>query len=238
MSMTNATISSDPARWRSVLDHGYVRLVEVYGDELTIVNAARASFHKEHTQFEAADARLLAFLVREGHWTPFRHVFGQFEIHAPLMVARQLWKYVVGSDHTMETAWSEGSRRYVTEDPVLYHPTVWRYAPTHRKQGSGDPVDPATNAQLTQALNEVYTTALLAYQQALDAGVAPEQARLFLPAYALYVTWRWTASLQALYHVFEERLQEDAQEETRVVVQAIRDLITPYFPHVLGGDHQ
>src|SRR5690242_11461812 len=111
----------------NVLDHGYVRLVDVMGTDLSVVNAARASFAKESKEFSQSDARLVSFLAKNGHMSPFRHAFATFEIKAPFMVVRQHWKYVVGSDHTMD-AWNESSRRYVTEDVEFYipRPDEWR----------------------------------------------------------------------------------------------------------------
>lgn len=118
-----------------VLDHGYVRLVDQMGTDLSVVNAARASFAKESPEFGPNDEWLLRYLLRRNEMSPFRHALMTFEVYAPLMVARQWWKYVVGSDHTMD-AWNESSRRYVTEEPVYYTPE-WREAPDNRKQGSG-----------------------------------------------------------------------------------------------------
>ena len=90
----------------TVLRDGYVKLVDKMGSDLSVVNAARASFAKESKDFSTQDARLLNYLARENHMSPFRHAFMTFEIKAPLMVARQHWKYVVGSDHTMDS-WNE-----------------------------------------------------------------------------------------------------------------------------------
>jgi thymidylate synthase (FAD) len=107
----------------NVLDKGYVRLVNVMGSDLSVVNSARVSYDKESTELSEKDARLIRFLAREGHTSPFRHATLQFEMYAPLMVARQHWKYIVGSDHTMD-AWNESSRRYVTEEPAFYIPEM------------------------------------------------------------------------------------------------------------------
>lgn len=121
-----------------VLDHGYVRLITTMGDDLTVANAARVSFDKESGELTAQDRRIIAFLGREGHTSPFRHAMVQVEMYAPLMVARQHWKHVVGSDHTMD-AWNESSRRYVTEQPTFYIPRAdeWRSLPDDRKQEIG-----------------------------------------------------------------------------------------------------
>src|SRR6185312_8614487 len=129
-----------------VLDKGYVILHDVMGSDLTVANAARVSYDKKSDELTEGDRRLIAFLAREGHTSPFRHATLQFEVYSPLMVARQHWKYVAGSSIAEATgdnmdAWNESSRRYVTEEPTFYIPNrdEWRLAPANSKQGSGDP---------------------------------------------------------------------------------------------------
>src|SRR5690625_45241 len=91
------------------------------GDDLTVVNAARCSFARKSEEMSEGDEKLIDFLAREGHDSPFRHASLQFEVYAPLMIARQWFKYIVGSDHTMD-AWNESSRRYITENEEFYVP--------------------------------------------------------------------------------------------------------------------
>src|SRR5690606_31265588 len=102
--------------------------------------------------------RLISFLARENHHSPFRHAFLQMEFYAPLMVARQHWKYVVGSDHTMDS-WNESSRRYITEEPTFYIPSAeeWRLAPENSKQGSGKPLPSWLGAQITDDMEKYIT---------------------------------------------------------------------------------
>ncbi|WP_306472719.1 FAD-dependent thymidylate synthase [Bacillus toyonensis] len=139
----------------NVLDKGYVRLVDTMGCDLSVVNSARVSYDKESTELTDKDIRLIKFLAREGHTSPFRHATVQFEIYAPLMVARQHWKYIVGSDHTMD-AWNESSRRYVTEEPTFYIPkeNEWRKAPENSKQGSGNLISPSGGFIFTDELEK------------------------------------------------------------------------------------
>lgn len=214
-----------------VLDKGYVRLVDVLGSDLSVVNAARASFAKESTEMSVKDGRLLEFLVRENHMSPFRHAFLTFEIKAPLVVARQHWKYVVGSDHTMDS-WNESSRRYITMDPEFYIPTKdeWRLAPDNKKQGSGGPVDPWTGTLLTQQLMDHVSQGEALYNMAMENGVAAEQARLFLSAYSMYVVYRWSCSLQSLALFLNQRLSEDSQKEIQDYAKAVRTLSVEKFP--------
>lgn len=216
---------------KKVLDKGYVRLVDVMGSDLSVVNAARASFAKESTALSAADARLIDYLARENHMSPFRHAFMTFEIKAPLMVARQHWKYVIGSDHTMDS-WNESSRRYVTSEPEFYIPSQeqWRLAPDNRKQGSGGPLDPWTGTLLSQQLEDYIQQGEALYNMAMQNGVAAEQARLFLPAYGMYVIYRWSCSLQSVALFLNQRLEEESQREIQDYARAVKDLIIDKFP--------
>lgn len=218
-----------------VLDRGYVRLVDVMGTDLSIVNAARVSYDKESAELSERDERLIRFLAREGHTSPFRHATAQFEVYAPLMVARQWWKYVVGSDHVMD-AWNESSRRYVTEEPTFYVPKAdqWRSAPANSKQGSGDVVDWELGHEAMMRLFDMVDRGMENYEWAIENGIAPEQARLFLPAYGMYVRWRWTASLQAIAHFLDQRLADDAQAEIQAYARAVYALIKPAFPVSIG----
>lgn len=219
-----------------VLDKGYVRLVDTMGSDLSVVNAARASFAKESLELDKKDVQLIDFLIRENHMSPFRHAFATFEFKAPLMVARQHWKYVVGSDHTMDS-WNESSRRYVTIEPEFYVPNVdqWRLAPDNKKQGSGGPIGPWIGSVLTDELNRYIEQGEALYTMAMDNGVAAEQARLFLPAYGMYVIYRWTCSLQSVALFLNQRLDEGSQVEIRDYARAVLSLIQPEFPISIGG---
>ena len=225
---------------KKVLDKGYVRLVDHMGSDLTVVNAARVSYEKESKELNEKDIRLIKFLAREGHTSPFRHAILQFEIYAPLMVARQWWKYVVGSAHLEATgdslgAWNESSRRYITEEPVFYVPSAgeWRSKPESSKQGSGAPVEWELGEKYMKELMDYIEEGLKKYQQALDDGICAEQARLFLPAYGMYVRWYWTASLQAVAHFLRQRLEHDAQKEIQLYAKAILEIAKDLFPHAL-----
>lgn len=219
----------------NVLDHGYVRLVDVMGSDLTVVNAARVSYAKESHELTERDRRLITFLAREGHTSPFRHAIAQFEVYAPLMVARQWWKYVVGSDHTMD-AWNESSRRYITEEPVFYvpQPDEWRSAPENSKQGSGEPVEWEIGMEAMSRLMSAIDDGMANYEWSLKNGICAEQARLYLPAYGMYARWYWTASLQSVAHFLTQRLEHDAQVEIQSYAKAILTLIEERFPVAIG----
>lgn len=215
----------------NVLDIGYVRLTNVMGSDLSVVNSARVSYDKESSELTEKDIRLIRFLAREGHTSPFRHATLQFEVYAPLMVARQHWKYIVGSDHTMD-AWNESSRRYVTEEPTFYIPKAneWRSAPENSKQGSGETVEVGLGIQFTEKLEEYIAEGEYAYTKAIENGICAEQARLFLPAYGMYVRYYWTASLQSVAHFLNQRLAHDSQVEIQEYAKAVYALVKPKFP--------
>jgi thymidylate synthase (FAD) len=224
-----------------VLDKGYVRLVDTLGNDLSVVNAARVSYDKESEQFEPRDEKLIKFLLREGHTSPFRHAALTFEVYAPLFVARQWWKYAVASSHVDDqNGWNESSRRYITESEEFYVPKAnqWRSKPENSKQGSGEPVDAALGMLNSIKLQNTILTGVASYHDAMDRGVAPELARLFLPAYAMYVRWRWTASLQGVLTFLDQRLGHDAQVEIQDYAMAVKDLTAQAFPQTFKAVHE
>lgn len=216
----------------SIYNNGYVRLTHVHGNETDIVNAARVSYDKEVSELGSSDIRLLKFLIEHGHTSPLRHVSLGFECYAPLMVARQHWKYVVASTFTSDQqSWNESSRRYITQEPEFYFPDAWRSAPDNSKQGSGPPI---IRQDLANRLYSQHVESCeRAYLMLLQLGIAPEQARLALPAYALMIRYRWTISLGGLMNFFEQRLADDAQKEIADLASACYTLVQPHFPNVL-----
>jgi thymidylate synthase (FAD) len=170
------------------------------------------------------------------------------------MIARQWFKHAVGSTYAEEqNGWNESSRRYVTENEEFYTPGPheWRSKPENSKQGSGAflpawPVeaaakanidvpeevynDPSTGQYWMHQLNQTIADGQLKYEQAMDAGIAPEQARLFLPANGLYVRFYWTVSLAGLLHFLDLRDEAHAQHEIQLYAKALRELAEPVFP--------
>ena len=218
-------------RFVNVLDKGYVRLVDHMGSDLTVANTARVSFDREKLVFEDTDKKLVTFLVKNKHDSCLRHNVMTFEIYAPLMVARQWWKHTVASTHLDDQeGWNESSRRYLTENEMFYVPDHFLAAPENKKQGAGDAVDDDTNAIYRQRLIKAQEKAVMDYEEAMEAGIAPEQARLFLPAYGLYVRWRWTASLNALMNFFSLRLDGHAQSEIRAYANSMKPMVQQHFP--------
>lgn len=220
----------------NVLDKGYVRLVDTLGNDLSVVNAARVSYDKESEEFTSKDSKLIEFLVREGHTSPFRHAALTFEVYAPLFVARQWWKYAVGSTHVDDqNGWNESSRRYITEEEEFYVPTAssWRSKPENSKQGSGEPIHFSLGYHYTNKLNELIDQSVSLYHDAMNDNIAPEIARLFLPAYGMYVRWRWTVSLQGVMTFLDQRLEHDAQVEIQEYAKAVKELSNQAFPETL-----
>jgi thymidylate synthase (FAD) len=213
-----------------------VTLLDSMGTDLTVANAARVSFNKK-AQWEKfipgqgilelaeRDKKLIRYLAKHGHWTPFGHATLSFHIKAPIFVARQLVKHQVG------LVWNEISRRYVDEDPEFYFPEKWRGKPTDRKQGSSDEeiVWLDRDQRIGSAVRQSCTAAGALYRDMLDVGVAPEQARMVLPQNT-YTEWYWTGSLYAFARVCGLRCKGDTQEETRNVAWEIHDLAKEKFP--------
>jgi len=220
----------------SVLDNGYVRYIKHFGDDLDVVNSARVSYDKEKMTFDEKDARLIAFLMREEHVATLRHSAVTFEVYAPLMIVRQWHKYAVASSHVEDQlGWSESSRRYVTEKPTFYIPqaTEWRTKPDNSKQGSGDPIPSEDGIWWTVRLMRYIDEGVELYESAMKSDIAAEQARLFLPAYGMYVRWRWTASLGAIIHLLNQRLERDTQKEFQLYARVVKSIMEELFPNTI-----
>jgi len=227
-----------PENYIKVLDHGYVGLVDKMGNDLSAVSAARVSYDKKTSLNDDGsliekDQRLLQFLLKEDHTSPFRHAALTFEIYAPLLCARQWWKYAVSSTHIDDqNGWNESSRRYITEEPIFYIPDCdkWRGKPANSKQGSSNPLDPRIGKYLSEELIAHIDESIHFYEEAMALGVCAEQARLFLPAYGMYVRWRWTISLAGVIHFLQQRLEHDAQWEIQQFARAVTKIVQENFP--------
>jgi len=195
-----------------------VTLIDKMGTDLTVVNAARVSFAKEHDRMLLADEQLIQYLARHNHWSPFAHAQLSFRVKAPIFVARQLGKHQVG------LAWNEVSRRYVDDEPEFFEPKVWRNRAISAKQGSGDE---AVEVGLVPTLALAY--AIKAYNELLGRGVCPELARMVLPQ-SMMTEWIWTGSLYAFARVCNLRLDTHAQAETREIAADIADIAAQAFP--------
>jgi thymidylate synthase (FAD) len=204
-----------------VLDLGHVEYVSHMGNDLTVANAARVSFNQESDEFVEKDEKLISYLAKHNHWTPFSHPQITLRIKAPIFVRTQLFKHKVGFTE------NEISRRYVKYAPEFYVPK-WRYAPTgNAKQGSGDFIENTEHLEILYTLTAL--DAVNAYNKLLEQGVAPEQARGILPQ-GTYTEWWWTGSLSAYARVFKQRIDTHAQWEVQQYAAAIGQIIEPLFP--------
>lgn len=221
-----------------VLDRGFVQYVDHMGNDLTVVNAARVSFAKESDwegerhwtgaikdkTLSEKDSKLIRYLAKHNHWTPFAHPQISLRIKAPIFIRTQLFKHKIGMNE------NEISRRYVTFEPEVYLPQ-WRTAPTNgAKQGSDDFVQDAFKAaELERGYQTIVETCVAHYNHLLSQGVAPEQARSVLPQ-GTYTEWWWTGSLSAYARVCKLRSDNHAQWEIREYAKAIAAVISPLFP--------
>jgi len=201
-----------------------VELVDHMGSDLTVVNAARVSFGKRKIEFEDGDEKLINYLAKHNHWSPFGHCSAQFHIKAPVFVARQLVKHQIG------LTWNEISRRYVDSEPEFFEPNVWRGAADNKKQGSSDEsidINPKNNMvnDYQHALNRAKWT----YEELLRKGVCPEQARMVLPQ-SMITEWYWSGTLYAFARVCNLRCKPDAQQETREIANMIDKECGKLFP--------
>jgi thymidylate synthase (FAD) len=194
-----------------------VTYVDHMGSDLTVVNSARVSFDKKVSVLSSKDAKLINYLAKHQHWTPFAHVQVTLLVEAPVFVARQLVKHQVG------LVWNEVSRRYVSDAPTFHVPDLWRQAADNVKQGSS-----AKPIQHNGVAGAIYHRAMLrlqaVYKELLDMGVCPEQARMVLPQ-SMMTSWYWTGSLVAFARVVNQRTHSTAQVETKAVAIDIDNVI-------------
>ena len=204
-----------------------VTYVDHMGSDLSVVNAARVSFGKksdwlprihngEAKVLSAKDCRLIAYLAKHKHKSPFNHTFVTFHVKAPIFVARQLQKHEY-------MPWNEISRRYVDDEPEFYTPTNWRGRSEDKKQGSSGEIFTDVSP------NYAYKAARETYRNLLMDGVAPEQARMVLPQ-SMMTEWYWSGTLHAFEKMCGLRLKDDVQEETRQVAEAIEDFMMELYP--------
>jgi thymidylate synthase (FAD) len=195
------------------------------GNDLTVANAARVSFGKTSEmeddpwgppKLKTKDDKLIRYLAKHKHISPFGHCFASFHIKAPIFVARQLVKHKF-------LRWNEISRRYVDDEPEFYEPSVWRGRSADKKQGS----EGVVNIVLDQEVQ--WHRQLATYKNLLSEGVAPEQARMVLPQSTM-TEWYWSGSLDAFADMCNLRCKPDTQAETRQVARQIDHKMIELFP--------
>ena len=198
-----------------------VELIDWAGGDLSVVNSARVSFAKEATEMTGADEKLINYLAKHRHDTPFRHNFIQLRCQVPLFLARQLMKHQAG------LTWNEESRRYIDTVPEFYVPDHFRERPEGGiKQGSGG--IHVENGKLLEWYDKYIKETTLAYETMVEAGVAPEMARMILPQ-SMMVNFIWSGNLLAFYHVYSLRSGDGAQQEAKEFAELLKAAIEPEF---------
>jgi thymidylate synthase (FAD) len=193
-------------------------LLKHMGDDLDVVNAAKVSFAKESKEFDDNSVRLIKYLAKHKHMSPFGHCFASFHVKAPIFVARQLVKHKF-------LRWNEVSRRYVDDEPEFYQPDVWRGKSADKKQGS----EGAVGGPWSLLVDQEAMDTLLLYTGLIKKGIAPEQARMVLPQSTM-TEWWWSGSLDAFADMCNLRCKPDTQYETRIVANQISEKMTQLFP--------
>jgi len=174
------------------------------------------------------DVKLIKYLAKHNHWSPFGHASMQFHIKAPVFVARQLVKHQVG------LVWNEVSRRYVNYEPEFYTPEVWRASAENKKQGSSDEeidINPSTGSgpQMVDDYQQVLKSAKWTYEHLLELGVCPEQARMVLPQ-SMMTEWYWSGTLYAFASICNLRCKPEVQLETQMIAKEIDIQAGKLFP--------
>jgi thymidylate synthase (FAD) len=202
-----------------------VTYIDHMGTDLTVANAARVSFGKTSEmeddpwgppKLKVKDDKLIRYLAKHKHISPFGHCFASFHVKAPIFVARQLVKHKF-------LRWNEISRRYVDDEPEFYVPDVWRGRSADKKQGSDKDLEVWWDEGLQ------FSRPLSVYKRMLEEGVAPEMARMVLPQSTM-TEWYWSGSLDAFADMCRLRCKSDTQAETRQVAQQIDRKMIELFP--------
>lgn len=206
-----------------ILDKGYVELVDFMGGDLRVVNAARVSFNKESLGIDARDEKLIHYLMKNRHGSPFEHSVFTFRVKAPIFVVREWQRHRIGS-------YSEMSGRYVEFTPEFYIPEHFRIPADTNKQGSVLPspdfdIDTGASEAYLEAVNTGYSY----YRELLDMGVAKEMARMVMPL-SLYTEFLWTVNARSLMNFLNLRTGEHAQWEIREYALAVQKIFLGKMP--------
>jgi len=216
-----------------ILDKGHIRIEGVMGDDLTVVNSARVSFGKRKEVWDEKDAKLVRYLAKNKHFSPFRHLQIQLNIKAPEFVMRQLFRHVVGIEATSnyptkDIPWNEISGRYV---PVkeYYYPEVWRKQSQDNKQASEGKLDYDGQETASSLYRTGINETKRIYEELVNLGVAKEQARSILPLSQYTQVW-WTASFQSIMNFIDLRDEKTAQWEIQQYAKVLKEIMLEVFP--------
>jgi len=199
-----------------------VELLETFGNDLTVVNAARVSLGKHVDEFTEKDAKLIQYLADHEHTSPFFHPQARFRLKMPIWMAREWFR------HTIGFARNEVSRRYVDDPPTFHIPDELRSRAPNKKQGSRDDVHPLSDP-LRDVMMSHCQAAVNSYNEYLKQGICPEQARMVLPQ-SMMTEFIETGSLAAYARLCHLRLGPDAQKEIQDVARSVSDALAAVFP--------
>jgi thymidylate synthase (FAD) len=213
-----------------------VMLVDSMGNSLSVVNDARQSFDNRSDEWSDRDAKLINYLAKHHHTSPFRGVVFKWFVKAPLFIARQWWKHTVASTYVDDQlGWNEQSFRYCSaEDVDFYVPMQFMRQSESNRQASDGPAAGREAAIAFQAYAEAIQVAREAYGVMVVAGISKEQARGILPT-CMYTSFVWTCSLQALFHFIALRIGKDAQGEIAAYANALIELARPVAPEAFAA---
>lgn len=223
----------------------YVTYIDHMGTDLTVVNAARVSFNKQSNwdffesdegfcgeKLKPSDEKLIKYLADHQHWSPFSHCYVSLHWKAPLFLKNQLYKHMVGLNYGEpvgeEMGWNEISRRYVSDDLAFYYPEHFRERADNKKQGSSDEIT-EDNDYWMEYNTRIIEFCSQAYDSAIANGIAPEQARMFLPESTI-TEWYWTGSLMAWARIYKQRTHDGAQKDLLPFMQELSGIIRPLYP--------
>ena len=220
---------------KKVLDKGFIEVVDTLGNDLTVVNSARVSFGKRKETWTKSDERLVRYLSKYKHYSPFRHLQVQFHVKAPEFVMRQWYKHVVGiettsNSSTKDHAWNEISGRYV-EVEDFYTPEVWRKQSEDNKQASEGVLEDLQQFRMNDTYEQFMRSVRMTYDRMIKAGMAKEQARIILPLNQ-YTEVYWTASFQAIMNFIELRNEPTSQWEIQQYAKVMLNLMEKTFPKI------
>jgi len=201
-----------------------VELLDHMGDDNAICDAARVSFNKEAVNYTTElNTKLLKYLAKHDHWSPFAHTSLKFRFRTPMFIARQFQKHVVGF------AWNEVSRRYVSSDPSFFVPESWRMRPDNMKQGSVKEGEVPVTHDVLIAYMDQMREHTRDYKSMISQGICPEQVRMCMPQ-SMMTEWIWTGSLMAWARFVKLRADSHAQAECWPYADAVREEMEDYFP--------
>jgi thymidylate synthase (FAD) len=201
-----------------------MELLEVFGNDLTVVNAARVSFAKESTEFSGADEKLIKYLAKHNHVSPFFHPQLRFRFKMPIFVAREWYRHQIGF------ARNEVSRRYVDSSPECWIPSPDQIRERDPKLKQGSKENQVDNAEMVHEMMKTHTEVnVMLYEDLLSKGVAPEIARCILPQ-SMITEFIETGSLAAYARLYKLRTDPTAQREIQRYAEMIGEIIEPLFP--------